>query len=84
MPNNLASCHVNGSFSPTNISSMGNLRSFLWRLNCLYKSTTQAGHYAAQYWADIAVRSEHPLAPLAHIPGVFAALWTPDVAQKLR
>jgi hypothetical protein len=28
----------------------------------------------------MAVNSEHPLAPLANIPGVFAALWTPEVA----
>jgi hypothetical protein len=46
----------------------------------LYRASTSAGDSAAQYWADIAVKSQHPLAPLANIPGVFAALWTPEVA----
>ena len=46
----------------------------------MYRATTAAGDNASQYWADIAVKSEHPLAPLANIPGVFAALWTPEVA----
>ena len=39
---------------------------------------TQLGADAAQYWANIAVSSNHPLAPLAHVPGAFASLWTPD------
>lgn len=46
----------------------------------LYRASTLAGIDAAQYWANIAVSSKHPLAPLANIPGVFAALWTPEVA----
>jgi len=58
---------------------MGNI---IAELSDLYKSTTNAGHYASQYWADIAVNSNHSLAPLAHIPGVFAALWTPTTAPK--
>jgi hypothetical protein len=53
---------------------------FLSGLVDIYHASTAAGENAAQYWADIAVKSDHPLAPLANIPGVFAALWTPDVA----
>jgi hypothetical protein len=45
-----------------------------------YRSSTRAGARAAQYWADISVHSKHPLAPLASIPGAFAALWTPETA----
>jgi hypothetical protein len=56
------------------------LDNFLFQLGNLYRTTTQAGDNAAQYWADIAVTSKHPLAPMANIPGVFAALWTPKVA----
>ncbi|MEM9101596.1 MAG: RHS repeat-associated core domain-containing protein [Pseudomonadota bacterium] len=45
-----------------------------------YLPGTEAGDRAAQYWADIAVNSDHPLASLAHVPGVFAALWTEETA----
>lgn len=54
--------------------------SFIDELASLYRTTVSAGDNAAQYWADIAVKSKHPLAPLANVPGVFAALWTPEVA----
>ena len=47
-----------------------------------YLPGTEAGDNAAQYWADIAVNSGHPLAPLAHVPGVFAALWTDETATN--
>ncbi|WKD51030.1 hypothetical protein [Microbulbifer spongiae] len=45
-----------------------------------YLPGVEAGDLAAQYWADIAVSSGHPLAFLAHVPGVFAALWTDQTA----
>lgn len=47
-----------------------------------YLPGTEAGDNAAQYWADIAVKSDHPLAPLANVPGVFAALWTDQTATN--
>ncbi len=50
------------------------------KLSNAYKSSTRAGEQATQYWADISVNSKHPLAPLASIPGAFAALWTPETA----
>ncbi len=46
----------------------------------IYTTQQQRQVVAAQYWADIAVKSDHPAAPLAHVPGVFAVLWTPDTA----
>jgi hypothetical protein len=53
----------------------------LWgKLSELYHASTLAGDNAAQYWADIQVNSKSPLAPLAAVPGVLAALWTPEVA----
>jgi hypothetical protein len=45
-----------------------------------YRASTQAGVRSAQYWADVSVHSKSPLAPLASIPGAFAALWTPETA----
>jgi len=62
------------------VSDQGPIDRLLTELSLIYRSTTAAGDSAAQYWADIAVSSKHPLAPLANIPGVFAALWTPEVA----
>ncbi len=53
---------------------------FFNEMASLYRASTSAGDNAAQYWADIAVKSKHPLASLANIPGVLAALWTPEVA----
>lgn len=47
-----------------------------------YLPGTEAGDTAAQYWANIAVNSDHPFAPLANIPGVFAALWTDQTAAS--
>ena len=46
----------------------------------LYRASTSAGENATQCWADIAVKSKHPLAPLANVRGVFAAICTPDFA----
>lgn len=63
-------------------SGQNPLVKFCHDLYKLYHSSTTAGEYSAQYWADIAVNSKHPLAPLANIPGVFAALWTPKVAPQ--
>jgi hypothetical protein len=47
-----------------------------------YLPGIESGSNAAQYWADIAVNSEHPLAPLANVPGVFASLWTAETAVQ--
>ncbi|CAM3824660.1 hypothetical protein [Paracidovorax anthurii] len=52
----------------------------MFKLRQLYRASTLAAHDAAQYWADVAATSKHPLAPLAHVPGMMAVLWTPDVA----
>ena len=52
------------------------------RFTSLYRASTQAGHNATEYWAELASKSEHPLSQLAHVPGVFAALWTPEAAPK--
>lgn len=49
-------------------------------LRSLYESSVNAGDSAAQYWADLAEHSDSPFAPLAHVPGAFAALWVPDTA----
>lgn len=80
MTNQSLSCHPHCFGDSVSVSDKGVIDGFLFRLSTLYRTTTQAGDTAAQYWADIAVNSNHPLAPLAHIPGVFAALWTPEVA----
>lgn len=74
------SCYPDGCSQSVAVRDTGAIDTLLSRLGNLYRATTHAGDQAAQYWADIAVNSKHPLAPLAHIPGVFAALWTPEVA----
>ena len=43
---------------------------------------TEVGDSAVKYWVDIAVNSDHPLAPLAHVPGIFAVLWTDETAAN--
>lgn len=73
-------CQESNCGSAVEVPDRGAVDGFLHEMTNLYRASTSAGDSAAQYWADIAVRSEHPLAPLANIPGVFAALWTPDVA----
>jgi len=80
MSEKTVSCYVNGCGKPEDVSDQNFVERLLFQLGDLYRSTTLAGDNAAQYWADIAVNSKHPLAPLAHVPGVFAALWTPNVA----
>jgi hypothetical protein len=45
-----------------------------------YLPGTKAGENAAEYWSNIAVNSDHPLSPLAHVPGVFSVLWTDETA----
>jgi hypothetical protein len=74
------SCYPQGCSQSVVVKGVGAIDTLLSRLSRLYRTSTQVGDRAAQYWADIAVNSKHPLAPLAHIPGVFAALWTPEVA----
>lgn len=73
-------CKKSGCGPNIEIPNKGAIDKFMSDMASLYRASTSAGENAAQYWADIAVKSEHPLAPLANIPGVFAALWTPDVA----
>jgi hypothetical protein len=80
MPSSELSCTSNGCKEPVIVTDKGVINTFLFKLAELYRHTTAAGENAAQYWADIAINSEHPLAPLANVPGAFAALWTPDTA----
>ena len=80
MENQSLSCYPHGCSQSVAVTDKGAIDTLLSRLGNLYRVTTHAGDQAAQYWADIAVNSKHPLAPLAHVPGVFAALWTPEVA----
>lgn len=80
MASNSISCQASACSPPFAISDEGLISRLLSELSLIYSSTTAAGDSAAQYWADMAVSSKHPLAPLANIPGAFAALWTPEVA----
>ncbi|WP_217999665.1 hypothetical protein [Thauera butanivorans] len=80
MENQSLSCYPHGCSQSVAVTDKGAIDTLLSRLGNLYRATTHAGDQAAQYWADIAVNSKHPLAPLANVPGVFAALWTPEVA----
>lgn len=73
-------CQKNDSREPDLIEEATDINSFFDKMRNLYESSTRTAEYATQFWADIAVKSQHPLAPLAHVPGVFSALWTPDVA----
>jgi hypothetical protein len=52
------------------------------RMQESYRASTNSGTRAAQYWADVSVNSKSSFAPLAAIPGAFAALWTPETAPK--
>ena len=76
------SCTNSGCNSVINISNKNSIEYLFSRLTNLFRLSILAGDSAAQYWADIATSSEHPLAPLAHIPRVFAALWTPNTAPS--
>lgn len=80
MASSSISCQRSGCGSAIEIQDKNFVIDFLYQMENLYRSTTSAGSNATQYWADIAVKSRHPLAPLANIPGVFSALWTPEVA----
>jgi hypothetical protein len=82
MTDKTISCYRNNCSKHVEVREDSVVDSFLSKLKTLYDSTTAAGDSSTQYWVDIAVNSEHPLAPLAHIPGVFAALWTPEVAPS--
>lgn len=70
-------CHPMGCRKPIELSDASSL---LWRLRTLYEATTAVASDATQFWADVAVQSKNPLAPLANIAGGFSALWTPGVA----
>lgn len=73
-------CRELGCGPVIEVPDKSSVENFLNEMAHLYSASTTAGRNAAQYWADLAVKSKHPLAPLANIPGVFAALWTPEVA----
>lgn len=73
-------CQRSGCGPAIEVQEQNAIDMFLSDMARLYRATTNAADNAAQYWADIAVHSKHPLAPLANIPGAFAALWTPEVA----
>ncbi|GKS97687.1 hypothetical protein [Acidovorax sp. SUPP2825] len=73
-------CLPDGCRKPVEVSDPGAMNKVLLKLQQLYRASTLAGDSAAQYWADIAVNSKSPLAPLAHVPGALAVLWTPDIA----
>lgn len=80
LPNSLTCISCDGQ--TIGVSDKKTNESLLDKLTNLYRASTQAGHNATEYWADIAVNSDHPMAPLANIPGVFSALWTPEVAPQ--
>ena len=80
MPSPTLSCEKNGCTNPIVVSDQGVIDSLFSKLSTLYRYSTDSATSSAQFWADIAVQSKHPLAPLANVPGVFAALWTPEVA----
>jgi hypothetical protein len=74
------SCCQPGRADPEVVTDTATVGRLLFELEIAYRASTQAGEQAAQFWAGLAVHSHHPLAPLAHVPGVFAALWTPQAA----
>ena len=83
-PDFLGGSSIGGEWGGLNISS-GGVDSLAANLNenntwGSYLPGTAAGESAAQFWADISVNSNHPLAPLAVVPGVISSLWTPDTA----
>lgn len=80
MPDIALSCRRDGCGTPVEISDAGAISHLMHKLRELYHRSTLAADDAAQYWADTAVTSQNPLAPLAHVPGAMAALWTPDFA----
>jgi len=80
MASSSIACQKSGCGPAIEVPDKSAINRFLDEMARLYRASTSAGDNAAQYWADIAVKSKHPLAPLANVPGVFAALWTPEVA----
>jgi hypothetical protein len=80
MTSHSLACKSSPCGKATEVSDKGTMDRFFNEMGHLYRASTLAADSATQYWADIAVNSKHPLAPLAHVPGVFAALWTPEVA----
>jgi hypothetical protein len=80
-------CQMDGCVAPVTLPENTVRQQLLTRfqlvldqLKTAYEGSTQAAEDAAMYWADIATNSKHPLASLAHILGVFATLWTPEIA----
>ncbi|WOI46978.1 hypothetical protein [Acidovorax sp. BLS4] len=80
MPDIALTCRREGCGTPVEVSDAGTISHLMFKLRQLYRQSTLAADEAAQYWANVATTSDSSLAPLAHVPGVFAALWTPDVA----
>jgi hypothetical protein len=83
-----ADISVNSKHLLAPLASIPGVAATLWTpetmsgIKSAFDRSTRAGQQAAQYWADISVHSKHPLAPLAAIPGAFAALWTPETAPS--
>lgn len=73
-------CRREDGGEPIQINDAGTMSHLLFKLRQLHRTSTLAAHDAAQYWADVAVTSKSPLAPLAHAPGMLSVLWTPDIA----
>jgi hypothetical protein len=68
------SCQPSGCGPAIKVPHTSSVDKFLQDMTWMYHASTTEGDSAAQYWADTAVNSKNPLAPLANIPGVFAAL----------
>ncbi|WP_263146262.1 hypothetical protein [Pseudomonas sp. RIT-PI-AD] len=62
------------------VTNEGAIHRFVAQLANIYRLSTLRAEESSMYWADVATHSKSPLAPLAHVPGVFAALLTPEVA----
>lgn len=77
MSDNCVTCQAHPTRPPIKLTDASSL---MWKLKTLYEATTAVASDATQFWADTAETSKSPMAPLAHIPGGFAALWTPGVA----
>ena len=73
-------CSPQGCDETYTVTGESAIRSFIAQLANIYRLSTLRAEESSMYWADIASNSESPLAPLANVPGVFAALWTPEVA----
>jgi hypothetical protein len=77
--NKSVTCQADSCSRPIELSDASSL---LWKLKNIYYASTAVAEDSTQYWADIATTSKSKFAPMANVPGVFAALWTPGVAPS--